>query len=285
MSIDIKKIYIDTRYKTEDSKSDTDFFIELPRSFNVPENCVCYIDDFVIPISWPTVDTRNNKLYINLQQNEILPQGPTVTTYYVKIELPVKNYRGDTFAFELAKALNDAITPITTVSCDFVAVFDVVDNEITFNQSSRFSTAKITIVSDADLLAGRLWSHPIPDYDIQSINGMLRIGKYSYQLRADFPWKSYLDLHTTRNLYLTSSALASYSNISNFGNDVIIKKIPVTASFGNMLFHNATTAYDFLDVSKRQLNRIDFRLQDSFGNIVNLRNNHWSFSLVFSERR
>jgi hypothetical protein len=79
--------------------------------------------------------------------------------------------------------------------------------------------------------------------------------------------------------------LASYSNISNFNNDVIIKKIPVSASFGQMLFYNATTGYDYLHVSKRQLTRIDFRLQDSYGNIVNLRNNHFSFFLIFSENK
>jgi hypothetical protein len=52
-----------------------------------------------------------------------------------------------------------------------------------------------------------------------------------------------------------------------------------------MLFDTAEAGYDFLDVSKRALNRLDFKLQDSFGNVVDLRNNHWSFSLVFQETR
>ena len=62
---------------------------------------------------------------------------------------------------------------------------------------------------------------------------------------------------------------------------MIIKKIAVRASPGQMLFDSADAGYDFLDVSRRSLSRIDFRLQDSYGNIVNLRNNHWSF-FVFS---
>ena len=62
--LDIKKIYVDTRFKTADSKSDTDFNIELPRTFNVPDGVVAYIDDIVIPISFSTVDDRSNNLYI-----------------------------------------------------------------------------------------------------------------------------------------------------------------------------------------------------------------------------
>jgi hypothetical protein len=112
----------------------------------------------------------------------------------------------------------------------------------------------------------------------------LRIGKSSVRILESTPYVAYLDLFTVRNLYLTSSALASYTNISNFGNDLIVKKIPINAGFGQMLFYNAGSGYDYLDVSKRQLNRIDFRLQDSFGNVVDLRGNHWSFSIVFQIR-
>ena len=98
------------------------------------------------------------------------------------------------------------------------------------------------------------------------------------------PYVSHIDLHTIRNLYITSSTLASYNTVSKFDNDVIIKKILVRAQPGQMLFDSADAGYAFLDVSRRSLSRVDFRLQDSYGNIVNLRNNHWSFSLVFQNR-
>ena len=117
------------------------------------------------------------------------------------------------------------------------------------------------------------------------MNGILRIGKSSYLLGEASPYKSYIDLFTTRNLYITSSCLASYNIISNFSNDVIIKKVAVKAGYSQMLFDSADAGYDFLDVSKRTLSRIDFKLQDSYGNNIDLRNNHWSFSLVFQEKK
>jgi hypothetical protein len=42
------------------------FFVELPRSLNIPDTCICYIDDIVIPVSWSSIDARNNNLYIHI---------------------------------------------------------------------------------------------------------------------------------------------------------------------------------------------------------------------------
>jgi hypothetical protein len=139
----------------------------------------------------------------------------------------------------------------------------------------------VHLVSGADLQAGKNWSSSIPKDLIISMNGVLRIGKTTYILTEDAPYKAYIDLNTTRNLYLTSSCLASYNTRSKFDNDVSIKMIPVKANYSQMLVDNAEAGYDYLDVSRRALSRIDFGLQDSYGNITDLRNNRWSFSLVF----
>jgi hypothetical protein len=194
--------------------------------------------------------------------------------------MPSKNYTGESFAAELKKLINEDVIAKTGTDLKYEVAFDQNDNLISITQTVPFHIAKTRIVSVADLRTGKWWSAPISNDNIRSINGMIRLGKNTYELTYNAPYVSYIDLHTTRNLYLTSSALASYSNISNFNNDVIIKKIPVSASFGQMLLYNATTGYDYLHVSTRQLTRIDFRLQDSYGNIVNLRNNHFSFSLI-----
>ena len=108
----------------------------------------------------------------------------------------------------------------------------------------------------------------------------MRLGKITYIITEAVPYVAYIDLHTTRKLYLTSSCLLSYNTISKFDNDVIIKKMPVKANYSHLFFDSATAGYDYLDVSKRALNRI-FKLQDSNGNIVDLKNIHWSFSFAF----
>ena len=60
--LEVNKIYIDTRFKTEDSKSDSDFTIGLPKTVNIPDDTICYITDIVLPVRWITIDERNNKL-------------------------------------------------------------------------------------------------------------------------------------------------------------------------------------------------------------------------------
>jgi hypothetical protein len=106
--VDIKKIYIDTRFKTKDSKSDFDFMIELPRSLNIPENCVCYVDDIVIPVSWATVDARNNKLYVRMNNISAHQHSCQIIT------IPIKNYNGIAFAGALEASMNAAIVFGTT---------------------------------------------------------------------------------------------------------------------------------------------------------------------------
>ena len=116
------------------------------------------------------------------------------------------------------------------------------------------------------------------------MSGVLILGKTTYELTEVAPYVAYIELHTTCNLYLTSSCLASYNTISKFSTDVIIKTIPAKARYGQMMFDTTAVGYDYLDVSTRALNRIYSRLQDSYGNIINLRNRHWNFSMVFQIR-
>ena len=146
------------------------------------------------------------------------------------------------------------------------------------NETQRATS--VSFVPDVDLIAGVHWDERLVKDRIESLNGVLRIDK-TITLSARKPtYTAYIDLHTTRKLYLTSSSLASYSIISTCGNDVLSKK-QVMANYGQMLFDGLEAGFDYIDVSRRALQRIDFKLQDSFGNVLDLRGNHWSFSLVF----
>ena len=52
----LKKIYIDSRDRTVDSKSASNFKIELPNTVQMPENTVFYVTDVRIPRVWKTID-------------------------------------------------------------------------------------------------------------------------------------------------------------------------------------------------------------------------------------
>ena len=274
--LEIKKIYIDSRFETSDSKSDTDFSVELPRSFNVPDGVVAYIDDIVIPVSFSTVDARNNNLYIKFLYDGFY--------YYKQLTMDSKNYSGATFAEALKTKLNAAIVPY---KLNFETTYDYTDNLLTVKvidtRPVQNTPLVVVFLSDADLKNGGYNNTPISSP--KTLNQILRINANMVFYGNGGQNKIYIYLHTTRHLYLTSSALASYNIVSNFGNDTIIKKIPVRAGFNEMLFDEGADGMDYLDVSRRTLRYIDFKLVDSYFNVVDLRNNHFSFSILFEVKR
>ena len=60
MNLDMHIFYIDSRFRTKNLKSETDFRIELPHGV------VAHIDDIVIPVSWSTIDERNRNCYVRM---------------------------------------------------------------------------------------------------------------------------------------------------------------------------------------------------------------------------
>jgi hypothetical protein len=261
--MDIKKVYIDTRFKTADSKSDSDFYVELPRALNIPDKCVCYIDDIVIPVAWNTIDERNQKLYLGVTVDASI----TVQT----VIFDPGNYTGVSFTAAFESKVNAALLAYElSVGCSYDLMNNKLQIVLNDDRDPATGVVQVVILTDAEM----------DIVEPKSLNGVLMISETGV-LDPGVAFSTYLDLHTTRNLYLTSSSLGSYNTVSNFGYDTIIKKIPVRFNYNEMLFDGAESGYDYLDVSKRSLRRIDFRLQDAFSNIINLNGNHWSFSLIF----
>ena len=74
----VKKIYIDTKKKTADSISNSNFQYEIPETIALPHNTIFYIDDVCIPHSWYTIeDGVNDRIHArekSLLSNREVPQ-------------------------------------------------------------------------------------------------------------------------------------------------------------------------------------------------------------------
>ena len=220
----MQKIYIDSRFRTANSKSESDFNVELPRSFNVPDGVVAHIDDIVIPVSWTTIDERNRNCYVKLSCGV----GNVSDTYF---SFDSQNMMGVNFAAQLAARLNfkfKDFKPLPVFICDY----DLNDNILTIGM-----TVARTSQTDKDANPFIFQVHTdatlaLPPYNYSNpttINTIIRITVQT-TLKVGETYKCYIDLFGTRNLYLTSSALCSYDTVSNFGMDTIIKKIPCTTT-------------------------------------------------------
>ena len=271
------KIYIDSRFRTANSKSESDFNVELPRSFNVPDGVVAHIDDIVIPVSWTTIDERNRNGYVRMYS------GSTVVDS--TFTLVVQNYNGAQFATELSSKLNYAILLVSPL-IEFTVIYDHAENMMGIGLvDARTAALQLSNPFNLEFLTDeKIITDPaLRIADPRSINCIIRNTKQTF-INDATPYTCYLDLFNTRNLYLTSSALCSYDTVSNFGVDTIIKKIPCTASYNHMIFQSSGSTLDGLDVSKRTLRFLDFKLVDSSFRAIPLQGNHFSFSIVFQQK-
>ena len=102
----VKNVYIDSRYKNNDSESNSDFKFGLKEGLDLPDHTVCDVDDICIPHTWRTIESHNNKFYIILR-TEVTHEDTTRTYNFLPygLTLPVGNYKG----FNLAPGIQDLL--------------------------------------------------------------------------------------------------------------------------------------------------------------------------------
>ena len=67
--LEYRKIFVDSRFRTSDSVSSSNFRVELPVTFVTPENSIYYVTDVCIPNTWSTVeDNYNDALYLAIRE-------------------------------------------------------------------------------------------------------------------------------------------------------------------------------------------------------------------------
>ena len=92
-----------------------------------------------------------------------------------------------------------------------------------------------------------------------------------------------LDLQLIRNIYMHSPNLGNFNTIGPNSESTIIKKIPVTSDYNQMIFDAVMVGNDFLDCSKQTWRRLEFQLKNAKGEFINLHGGHVSFSIIFSQ--
>ena len=98
MSEFIRKLYIDSRYRTPDSNSTSDFEIELPQTVNVERNALGWITDLHLPVTFYNIDDHCNRLYVRTAGTF---SGVQAEAGIDIVELTPGNYTGETLATEL----------------------------------------------------------------------------------------------------------------------------------------------------------------------------------------
>ena len=291
----VKKVYIDSRYKSNDSVSNSDFKFELKEALDLPDNTVCYIDDVCIPHTWRTIETHNNRFYIILRTEVIDFDGSATYNWlpYV-LTLPVGNYNGLNLASSIQNLLN-----ANEINFTFEVVYNAATGTIIIEEKSEGIHAgnSFEVPSDFGITywgIGTDCDYPwrnvdetlvYPDVDnLQSINGVLRNTHFrpvqlSHMLRTYE--SNFLDLLSIHNIYMHCPNLGHFNSIGPRGENSIIKKIPVSSGFGYLIIDSVVAPHDKMDVSRQNIKTIHITLKYVSGNVIDLHGANCSLSMVF----
>ncbi len=95
----IKKNYIDTRQRTADSASHSDFSIDLPTTVLMPDDTGFYVEDICLPISWWSIEEGyNDTLFMDFESS------------FKQVQLIPGNYSATGAGAEIIRAINSTST-------------------------------------------------------------------------------------------------------------------------------------------------------------------------------
>lgn len=272
----VKKIYVDSTFRTDDSPSASNFKFPLPFSITLPKECIFLIDDVCVPHAWYTIEqSYNDQLYIYLSYS--LPStGSPVSEVLTLIP---GNYSGPTFATMLQGVL-DSSFPAT-----FTVTYYITTNYIRIAAKSTVPFgANYRILTDKDLTTklNGLFTADFNQNNVASVNDVLGNFGVSSTHNIFFAYTSgFLNMSPINNLYLSSPNLGTFTTLSPTGSMNIIKKIPVSADWGYTIIDRVVSQHDYLECGGQNLRTLEFNLRDGKGNYVPMHGENISFSIVF----
>ena len=239
----IKKIYIDTRQRTTDSASHSDFSIDLPTTILMPDDTGFYVEDICLPISWWSVEEGyNDTLYMDFEN--ALKQ----------ITLTPGNYTASEFGAEIIRAINSGLSTVK-----FAGSFRKSQGAIIIRWDDAYigtdQVKSFKILTDSEMLARGVSTALLK----RSANNLLKNFTSGVVYVKSFPFTSgYVDMNPVRNAYLSCTGLGNFSTMSLTGDRNIINKIPLNGQPGDIIYDSSQTGVDYLDCSRQTLSRISF---------------------------
>ena len=196
-SLKYKKIYIDTRYKTSDSISTSDFKINLPESISFEGNTCFYIDDITIPHSWESIEDFNNKLYLYLSET-----GNPDNKYSFIISITNGNYTGVDFAIELQTKMRAVTNPLSVNL--FNVSYNIKNNNITIAMPYSGYSFKILTPLDLSTSLNNTFMSLYDKTNTNDINEVLsNLEGYSNTYYYNNPYISgFLNMQPINNIYI-----------------------------------------------------------------------------------
>ena len=226
-----KKVFVNSEFRLPQSRSSSDFMIELNENVELPANSKCWITEISIPTSWKTTEVGFfEKLYYMLYDNSntLLRNGI--------IDLSNAIYFAEQLSFDMVSKLNDAVRDLNSGNDIFVYAYSSATRTVEIKVVDGLNF-KLKIPTDEELAnyVNNSWiTSPQTTYDNsdpKSINYLL--SNYIATNGGLSTWtSSYLNLIPFRSCHIVSPELSDgrYASPNSYSSSIIKKGSDYTAT-------------------------------------------------------
>ena len=275
-----KKVLVDSAFRLPQSKSSSDFVIELDENMECPEGTRLHITEVSIPATFKTTEVGFFEyLYVMVFDNS------DVFVNNFRVYLGNKIYFAEQLAYDMNEGMNNNTTDLSAGGI-FSYAYSASTRTVEFKIKEGLNY-KLKIPTDTELknYVNNQWNATQSNYDSSnplSINYLL--SNYISTSPLTTWTSSYLNLVPFRAVYINSPELADHhiSAPSNYSSS-IIRKVLVSEQLGGIINDtSAPLSEDYISVGGKNLKRLSFRITDDKSNTLNLYDIPCQFSLIFS---
>ena len=139
-----KKVFVDSQYRLPQSKSSSDFVIELEQNFECPAGTKCWITEVSLPTTWKTTEINFYEyLYVMIYDNN----DAFVKNFRVYVGNRI--YFASQLFFDLNEGLNSNTTDLSAGGI-FVYSYDETTRTVEFKIKEGLND-KVKIPTDTEL--------------------------------------------------------------------------------------------------------------------------------------
>lgn len=276
------KIFIDSASRVDGTHSN--FSFQLPRPLDIQKQYRAMVDQVHIPHTFPTITANNRAIYVD-EDYEDVSNPPDRILRQRKVLLAEGQYSGDQLATQIQTKLQ---TGTYIPGGTYTVSFDADQGKFSFAIAGGAAVVRL-------LPMGYLLDNPayftgfsgegVVDYDdAGSVIGLFgKVRKAFAHTDTTAMVLGHISVLSHHVLYLhCDQGLGTGEDaIGPRGNGSILRAIPVTTSYGQMLHDLSLNPHDYTTIHKGQMQTFKFRLCDKHGRVVEL-DQPFSFSILLT---
>lgn len=284
MSEFIARLYIDSRHRTVDSASPTDFSIDLRDNLNCAGDTVVHVRSVSFPVTWWTVEPGRDKLAVRVW----VPSANVAAANLITLQPGYHD--GHSFAQMMKDSLDGWTSMLGLDSLEWDCLYVAEENRIVVQWGDTADPPRTwQFLSQTDL-ASIQYAWTGPAYDPQNpgtVDDVMRMGSpgSTYTVTNDGTWVSgyYDSMAGIHELYMHSTLAQFKASGPRPGVDRdVLCRVPILVGHGEINAYEAYGhSYDFSPCYYASQKILSFRITDYRGRVVDLHGGEISLELLF----